>query len=180
MRRRTMGFVLLSAGMGAAALYLTGNARGTPANGFVGSTLAQGRLAELDVFNQLVGPPNAQTPGNNGNVWLSLQKTKGLSDLYVQANVWQPGGTTGWHSHPGHSLIVVTAGAVTNYEGDDPTCTPHVYTKGMAFVDHGGENHVHIIRNETNAVASTVAVQLIPADTQRRIDVPTSPGNCPF
>src|SRR5215211_6166590 len=42
--------------------------------------------------------------------WLSIQKTKGPSDLYVQNNVWAPGGTTGWHTHPGHSLIIVTAG----------------------------------------------------------------------
>ena len=50
--------------------------------------------------------------------------------MYVQSNVWQPGGSTGWHTHPGHSLIIVTAGTVTAYEGDDPDCTPHVYTAG--------------------------------------------------
>jgi hypothetical protein len=57
----------------------------------------------------------------------------------VQNNVWQPGGTTGWHTHPGHSLIIVTAGTVTAYEGNDPDCTPHVYTQGMGFVDPGGD-----------------------------------------
>jgi len=156
---------------------------GTPPAGFVSKTLAQGRLEQMDVFNQLVDPPFAQDPGNNGNVWLSLQKTKGLSDLFVQNSVWQPGGSTGWHSHPGHSLIVVTAGSVTNYEGDDPSCTPHVYTfvpgqPAPTFVDSGG-THVHNIRNEGTVPASTIAVQLIPAGTQRRIDAP-SPGNCPF
>lgn len=137
----------------------------------------------MDVFNQLVDPPLAQDPGNNGNVWLSLQKTKGLSDLYVQSSAWQPGGSTGWHSHPGHSLIIVTAGSVTNHERDDPRCTPHVYTfvpgqPAPTFV-HPGGNHPHIVRNEGTVPASTIAVQLIPADTQRRIDTP-SPGNCPF
>jgi quercetin dioxygenase-like cupin family protein len=133
----------------------------------------------MDVFNQLVAPPDAQQPGNHGNVWMSLQKTKGLSDVYVQNNTWQPGGTTGWHSHPGHSLIIVTAGTVTDYEGDDPSCTPHVYTVGTGFVDHSGDSHVHLIRNEGTVPATTVAVQLIPADTTRRIDAPI-PGNCPF
>jgi hypothetical protein len=57
------------------------------------------------------------------------------------------GGTTGWHTHPGHSLIIVTAGAVTAYEGNDPSCKPTVYTVGMGFVDPGG-GHVHNIRNE--------------------------------
>lgn len=179
MRQRLTWWAVLSGAIAAAALYFGGNVLATSPSRFTAMTLAKGRLGEIDVFNQLVAPPDAQLPGNNGNVWLSLQKTKGLSDLYVQSNTWLPGGSTGWHSHPGHSLIIVTAGAVTDYEGDDPSCTPHVYTVGMGFVDHGGANHVHLLRNEGTVPAGTVAVQLIPADTMRRIDA-ASPGNCPF
>ncbi len=178
MKRRLMWFALLSAAIVVTVLYHVENIRATPASGFTAKTLALGRFGEMDVFNQLVDPPHAQQPGNNGNVWLSLQKTKGLSDLYVLNNTWQPGGTTGGHSHPGHSLITVTAGAITAYEGDDPACTPHIYTVGMGFVDPGG-GHVHIVRNEGSVVAQTVTVQLIPADSTRRIDASSS-GNCPF
>jgi hypothetical protein len=111
-------------------------------------------------------------------IWLSQQKIAGPQDLYVQSNVWQPGGSTGWHTHPGNSLIIVTAGTVTEYEGADSACKPRVYTKNMTFVDpHGGD--VHIIRNEGNVVARTTAVQFIPAGTPRRIDV-ADPGNCHF
>ena len=55
-----------------------------------------------------------------------------MPGVYIQSNTWaaaQPGQTvpnTGWHSHPGHSLIIVTSGTLTDYEADDPTCTPHV------------------------------------------------------
>jgi quercetin dioxygenase-like cupin family protein len=174
-----MWLALLSGAIIVAALYYVGEVRATSASGFAAKMLAQGRFSDMDVFNQFVDPPNAQMPGNNGNVWLSLQKTKGLSDVYVQNNTFAVGGSTGWHSHPGHSLIIVTAGAVTDYEGDDPNCTPHVYTVGMGFVDHGGDNHVHLLRNEGTVPAGTIAVQLIPAETMRRIDAP-SPGNCPF
>jgi quercetin dioxygenase-like cupin family protein len=111
-------------------------------------------------------------------VWVSLQKTKGTSDVYVQNNVWVPGGSTGWHTHPGHSLIIVTAGTVTAYEGDDPSCEPTRYTVGMGFVDPGGD-HVHLLRNETSEEARTVAVQVIPAGAGRRIDAP-APAACPF
>jgi hypothetical protein len=73
----------------------------------------------------------------------------------------------------------VTAGTITDYESDDPTCSPQVYTQGMSFVDAGG-NHAHVIRNEGTDVAQTVAVQLVPAGGARRIDVLTVPANCPI
>jgi hypothetical protein len=48
-----------------------------------------------------------------------------------------------------------------------------------SFVDVGSGD-VHIIRDESGAVAKTVVVQLIPKDATRRIDVTPAPGNCPF
>ncbi len=175
MRRKLTYVVLLGVASVVTALCV-GKALATPASGFTATTLAKGGFDEIDVFNQLV-LHSQLTPGDN-NVWLSMQKTKGLSDVYVQSNVWQPGGSTGWHTHPGHSLIIVTAGTVTVYEGNDRACTPAVYTQGMGFVDPGGD-HVHIIRNEGNVEARTTAVQLIPAGAIRRIDA-DDPGNCPF
>jgi len=169
MQRKLTWVVLLGAAVVVTALYV-GKALATPSSGFVGTTLAVGRFGEIDVFNKLIP--------HDGNVWLSLQKTKGLSDAYVQSNEWQPGGHTGWHTHPGHSLIIVTAGTVTAYEGNDPTCKPTVYTQGMGFVDPGGD-HVHLIRNEGTVTASTVAFQLLPAGAERRIDA-ADPGNCYF
>ena len=160
MRTVVICALLLSAVIVTGLIY-TGTARATPAIGFVGTTVALGRFGDIDVFNQATA--------NTGPNWMSMQKTQGDSDLYVQNNVWQPGGTTGWHSHPGHSLIIVTAGKVTDYESNDPGCKPTVYTKGMGFVDSGGD-HVHNIRNESDEVASTVAVQLIPAGAARRND----------
>ncbi|HSB14365.1 MAG TPA: cupin domain-containing protein [Bryobacteraceae bacterium] len=169
MRQRVMWVLLFSAVTVVTVLYFARNVWATPANGFAATTLALGRFGEIDVFNQLP---------QDGNVWLSLQKTKAASDLYVQSNVWQPGGSTGWHTHPGHSLIIVTAGAVTAYEGNDRDCKPSVYTQGMGFVDPGGD-HVHILRNEGIVEARTIAVQLIPAGAVRRFDA-QSPGYCPF
>jgi hypothetical protein len=104
--------------------------------------------------------------------------TKGDSDVYVVSNVIAPGGHTGWHTHPGPSLITVKSGTIHAYEGDDPSCSPTVYTAGQGFVDHG-DGHVHILRNEGTVAAETIAVQLLPAGAVRRIDVP-APGNCPF
>jgi uncharacterized cupin superfamily protein len=154
-----------------------GSVQATPASGFTGTTIALGRFEDINAINHAFFPQNFRGEFER-KLWLSLQKTKGPSDLYVQSNVWAPGGTTGWHTHPGHSLIIVTAGTVTAYEGDDPSCTPHVYTAGMGFVDRGGD-HVHVLRNEGSVEARTIAVQLIPAAATRRIDA-GGPSACPF
>lgn len=155
----------------------TANVFATPATvpGFSGSTQAKATYSEID--SHVVAAP----------AWQEKIKTHGASDLYVQQNTWDPslcGGcipSTGWHTHPGPSLIVVTQGSVAVYDGDDPTCTPHVYTANTAnngFVDPGG-GHVHVIRNESGSVAKTIAVQLIPAGADRRQDA-ADPGNCSF
>jgi hypothetical protein len=176
MKSRWLLLVALAA-IGAAAL--GGKVLATPATtpGFSGATLAKATFGELDI--------KAHT--NPADIWKAELKTKGDSDLYVQQNTWDPslcGGCipgTGWHTHPGPSLVIVTQGTVTAYEGDDPNCTPHVYSANgtNAFVDIGGGD-VHMIRDESGAVAKTVVVQLIPEGATRRIDVVPAPGNCPF
>src|SRR6516165_1883076 len=52
-------------------------------------------------------------------------KTRGLSDVYVVQNKIVPGGHTGWHSHPGPSIISVVSGEATEYRSDD--LEPTVY-----------------------------------------------------
>jgi hypothetical protein len=148
-----------------------GSVLATPGTGFVGTTIAKGTFG--NVFSHVLD----KTP----QPWNEVIWTHGSSDLYVQQNTWQPGGSTGWHTHPGPSFVIVTQGTVTVYEGSDRACTPHVYTANTAnnsFVDAGGGD-VHLIRNETNAVAQTVAVQLIPAGATRREDA-ANPGHCSF
>lgn len=173
--RTKLLLVALGAAILGAAPYV-GRIQATPQSGFTATTLALGRFGDIEASNsQVLSEPVRR---RNKNVWLSFQKTKGESDLYVQSNVLAPGATSGWHTHPGHSLIIVTAGTVTAYEGHDPACKPHVFTAGMGFVDEGGD-HVHVLRNEDTIEARTVAVQLIPAGATRRIDAPGN-NECPF
>src|SRR5436309_5381971 len=149
----------------ASAVYV-GNVLATPSSGLTTTILAKSLFDEFNI--------NAHTIP--ADTWQARLQTRGQSDVYVVDNKLAPksttaaGGTTGWHSHPGPSLILVVAGTVTNYMGDDPSCTPHVYTAGMGFVDPGGGD-VHILRNETSAQAETIAVQLLPKDAPRKIDV---------
>jgi quercetin dioxygenase-like cupin family protein len=174
---RTFLRVIVIAGVVLTGGWSVARLRATPASGFTSTSLAVGRVGEIDV-NILNLSDDPSDANSKRHVWHSLQKTKGASDVYVQSNVWAPGGTSGWHTHPGHSLITVTQGAVTAYEGEDASCTPKVYTVGMTFVDEGGD-HVHVLRNEGAVEARTITVQLIPAGAPRRIDAVGSPG-CPF
>jgi quercetin dioxygenase-like cupin family protein len=177
MHRKLACLVMFGAEIALTTLFHSDNVWATPADRFTATTLVKGTFGDIDGSKKSVVQKSMQDE-RRANVWLSLQKTEGPSDLYVQRNVWQPGGSTGWHTHPGHSLIIVTKGTVTDYLGNDPDCKPHVYTKDMTFVDPGGD-HVHILRNEGKAVAQTIVVQLIPASATRRIDV-ADPGNCHF
>jgi quercetin dioxygenase-like cupin family protein len=137
----------------------------TPPVGVTTELLASGTFDELDV--------SAKT-----GAWKARIDTKGDSDLNVIRVTFQPLGYTGWHTHPGPSLITVVSGTVTEYDGDDPSCVPHVYPVGTTFVEPG--NQVHIVKNESATdQAVMMAVQLIPAGAPRRIDAP-NPGNCPF
>lgn len=172
--RWVLALLLTAVGLAAFA----GNVLATPATvpGFGGTTLAKATYGEI--FSHVHTVPAS---------WQERIQTKGSSDLYVQQNTWDPtacGGctpSTGWHTHPGPSFVIVTQGSVTVYDGEDPTCTPRVYTANTpdnAFIDPGG-GHVHLIRSETGSVARTIAVQLIPAGADRRQDAP-DPGNCSF
>jgi quercetin dioxygenase-like cupin family protein len=151
-----------------AAALVVRPARATPSTGVTTTILAK------SVFDPIHVNSHARTADH----WRAQLKTHGHSDVYVVDNKFAPGGSTGWHSHPGPSLILVVSGTVTNYRGDDPSCTPHAYTAGAGFIDPGGRD-VHLLRNETGAPAETIAVQLLPKDAERRIDAP-APGNCPF
>jgi mannose-6-phosphate isomerase-like protein (cupin superfamily) len=98
-------------------------------------------------------------------------------DVAVQQIVFQPGGQSGWHSHPGPVFIQVVSGTMTFYESDDPNCTPIVRSAGQGFLDVG--EHAHIARNETGSTATNVVTYLAPPGAALRIDQP-NPGNCPF
>ena len=101
--------------------------------------------------------------------WLLHTTVHGDSDVYVIQNTFPPGAHSGWHTHPGPSLITVTSGTLTVYEASDPTCTPIIYTAGQSFTDIGCGD-VHLIRNEGSVNAVTVVVQIVPAGQPRRAE----------
>jgi quercetin dioxygenase-like cupin family protein len=166
-RKRILAAIAAIATVGAGIGALT--ATPAPATPTVGVTTTILGKSTFDQFH-------VTAHSHEADHWKALIKTHGRSDVYVVDNQFAPGATTGWHSHPGPSLILVVVGTVTDYMGDDPACTPHVYSAGTGFIDPGGAD-VHMLRNETSTPAETIAVQLLPNAAVRRIDAP-APGNC--
>ena len=113
--------------------------------------------------------------------WHVQIKAKSALDLAVQRIVFQPGGQSGWHTHPGPVFIQVTSGTMTFYESDDPTCTPIVRTTGQGYLDLG--EHAHMARNETDEPSENLVVYFAPpggtGTAGLRLDA-GAPGNCPF
>ena len=137
----------------------------------------------------LATPPSKVTPAEYGvgkfqsfattgriGAWTAAMNVKGASDLHVLSNTIAPGGSFGWHSHPGPSFVIVKSGTATVYLGADPTCQAHRFRAGSGFVDRGLESHV--VRNEGKVKLVTVVVSFTPRGAQRRIDE-RKPANCP-
>jgi len=144
-------------------LTLAGVAWATPPSG-VTSSVTLGRIS--------LGPYHESSP--SFKIFSNAP-----TDTVVLTTTIAPGGSTGWHSHPGPAFIVVTQGTLTVYDGNDPACTPHQYGPGSGFFDPGF-GHVHIARNEGSTPVTVVQTYLnVPPGASPRIDAP-APGNCPF
>jgi quercetin dioxygenase-like cupin family protein len=161
MKKLVVGAASLAA---LAVLGIAATALATPGVGVTSTVFAVGTFDEIEAKTHSRG-------------WQARIKTKGVTDVHILENRIVPGGTFGWHSHPGPSIVVVKSGALTLYRGDDPTCTPHVVAAGSGFVDDGGD--VHVVRNEGTVDAVVYVTSLVPQGAARRIDEP-SPGNCSF
>lgn len=98
--------------------------------------------------------------------WSIKTKVKGDSDVYDTLNTFAPGSQTGWHSHPGPSVITVTEGTLTVYHDD---CTFETFGAGQTFTDLGCGD-IHNVVNESGAEAKDVAVQIVPHGVGRRIE----------
>jgi quercetin dioxygenase-like cupin family protein len=137
-----------------------GTVLATPPSGQTTTTLARAPFEPLKL----------KAKSDPANIWRLKLRTHGVSDAYVVGNTFAAnGGTSGWHSHPGPSLIFVTAGTITNYMAHGDHCMQQDYTAGQGFVDSGGD-HVHMLKNNGSVDARTIAVQLLQAGATRRIE----------
>lgn len=94
-------------------------------------------------------------------------------DVVVQQVTIGPGGHSGWHSHPGASVVYLESGALSLY-GEN--CVRQSFTAGQGVVEPG--HHLLLARNEGAApVVLRVVFFDVPVAGSARIDQP-EPGTC--
>ena len=166
MKRRVFLLVALALVGGAVFAAVT---LGSPPVGVTPTILARGTFQPFNVRSDPHGPIDDFRAHSTGPI-----------DIIVRQHDYAPGGSTGWHQHPGPIFVTVTKGQLTYYEADDPTCTPHVVTANTpdnAFVDTGDG---HIVRNETNQPAQDISVITAPVGGAFRTELPAPNPNCGF
>jgi len=151
MRRKRL--LLLLVGVVGAALY-GGIALATPPSGLVNILLARG------------------TDASEGTLPIQM----GTDVVMAQITV-DPGGSSGWHSHPGGAIIVVKQGTPTVYRAIGSQCQSTTYGAGDAFIERPGE--VDDVLNAGSApYVLYVTFPRVPPGGSARIDEP-DPGTCP-
>jgi quercetin dioxygenase-like cupin family protein len=161
-RPRSRGIVWATV---AAVLLCGAGALATPSFGTSQATVATALYTDIDIHAERLPE------------WRAFLKVKGVSDVVVTSHGILPGGYSGWHSHPGLSIVSVTQGALWLYDAEDPSCAPTIVPAGHGFVEPG--DHVHIVRNEGSLEARWTTTSIRRAGSAGRIDQP-NPGNCPF
>jgi quercetin dioxygenase-like cupin family protein len=100
-------------------------------------------------------------------------KINGPTDAWMVTQSWDPGGYSGWHSHPGPVIFTLNTGELTIY---DQNCNPRVLEAGEGFVET--PNQLMNVRNEGTVRATAHLTVLSPAGELPREDGPKPAPNC--
>jgi hypothetical protein len=112
------------------------------------------------------------------------------TDVAMAQITVDPGGSSGWHSHPGGAIIIVKEGSLTVYSpgrgpggrrpGGHPVghqCRTTTYSAGQAFIERPGEVD-DVLNTGTVPYVLFVTFPRVPPGGSARIDQP-DPGTCP-
>ena len=109
---------------------------------------------------------------SNGTIPLHVGTDVAMATITVE-----PGGSSGWHSHPGGAIIVVKQGSLTVYESIGNHCEISTYTAGQAFIERPGEVD-QVVNKGTAPYVLYVTFPDVPPGGSPRTDE-SDPGTCP-
>ena len=153
--KRAVRWALLSMGLAGVVTALTVAPGGaTPASGLVNVPLARG------------------TNASDGTIPLQVGTDVAMAQITVE-----PGGSSGWHSHPGGAMVVVKTGTLTVHRSLGSRCQTTTYSVGQAFIERPGEVD-DVVNTGTVPYVVFVTFPRVPQGESARIDEP-DPGTCP-
>lgn len=100
------------------------------------------------------------TPASGVTANQLFKHTFGEIDVVGMEITIQPGGNTGWHFHDGTVVGVITAGALTRYDGSCEVAGVH--PQGDLVYEPPGADKVHIGRNLGTEPTVLTVLYLLP------------------
>ena len=97
-------------------------------------------------------------------------------DILVTRITVDPGGSFGWHSHPGPVLVAVGKGTLTVYDATKHGCQRSTVSAGDAFIEDG--HHVHLARNDGSTPVELNATFLARPGTTEYLKTEPAPPGC--
>ena len=164
---RIVTFAAAAASLIASPMFVA-PALATPGHGFAPSGIVNGTFGTLNI-----------NEGGHDSHWGLMLKTTGSTDLGVDRLTVQPGGSSGWHAHPGEVFVTVTQGSITWYNGSDPLCASKTYNAGDSFVEPVLGIH-NVVNASSSAGAEFIAITIKPSGfvgPSFRLDR-AKPNNC--
>ena len=147
--------------------------------------LAAGAIAMVANDSAPAGPTGVHiTPLSKGTLASSVQAkaagieitTNGRKDILATKITVDPGGSFGWHSHPGPVLVTMAKGTLTVYDATRHGCRRSTVSTGDAFIEDG--HHVHLARNEGAGPVELNATFLARPGTTEYLKTEPAPPGC--
>jgi quercetin dioxygenase-like cupin family protein len=132
--------------IGSPVAFTTGSVGATPGSGVSTTFLAQG-TSDDDVRVRVKGPTEV---------------------VFAEITI-EPGGFTGWHTHPGPLVVAVESGTLTRYLAD---CRTETSSAGDSFVEHAGRRAVHMGVNQGREPVVLLVSYVVPAGGPLRDEAP--------
>ena len=140
----------------------------------VGAAAAYSRTVLATPPSGLKNTPLARgTNTSEGTIPLQFGTDVAMAQITVD-----PGGSSGWHSHPGGAIVVVKQGSLTVYGSLGNQCRAVTYGAGQAFIERPGEVD-DVFNTGTVPYVLYVTFPRVPQGDSARIDEP-NPGTCGF
>ena len=152
--KRAIRWATLSVGLaGLVTMLSVTPSEATPPSGLTNITLARG------------------TDTSHGSIPLRFGTDIAMAQITVN-----PGGSSGWHSHPGGAIIIVQAGTLTVYRSAGRKCETTTYSAGQAFIERPGEVD-QVLNTGSVPYVLYVTFPRVPPGGSTRTDEP-DPGTC--